>query len=424
MTDAVISPLFVLVTMDRAVIGFVRNGQVGIHSFVRLQLRQYDLADLVPDGVSIVDIDLHAHCVIAHLADLAFADDVEALDHLDRCFPIPYVRRKLEVLGTHVVKCKTHNCVPKKYYLPKSGMVNKVSADYNQLSLYRKYDIAFRVTVTKMRCPELHGLFNSMKAPSRFNPQGYLERIGAGVRDVSVDAESLRRLQRSHLLSVPFENLDIYWKRPITIDVDRFFEKIVIDRRGGFCYELNGLFNELLRSLDFETRLVSARVFNGSGYGPEFDHAAILIRLDGDEYLADVGFGDFTTEPLRFELDVEQNDAAGIFMIRSSEGEYFEVAKRDGDEWRSEYIFSEQARRLSDFEEVCAHQQYSPDSHFTKGALCSLLTDSGRKTLTDKKLIKTIADQKHEQPIGSESEFYNLLKKEFGIELPGLTERS
>ncbi len=303
-------------------------------------------------------------------------------------------------------------------------MVNEVSADYNQLSPYCRYDIAFRVTVTKMRCPGLQGRFNFMEAPSGFNPQGYLERIGVGGGDVSVDEENLRRLQRKHLLAVPFENLDIYWKRPITIDIDRFFEKVVIDRRGGFCYELNGLFNELLLSLGFETRLVSARVFSGGGYGPEFDHAAILVRLGGEEYLADVGFGDFTTEPLRFELDVEQSDAAGTFMIGRSDAEYFEVVKREGDKWCSQYIFTEQARILADFEDMCAHQQYSPESHFTKGALCSILTESGRKTLTDNKLISTTPDQKHEQPIGSESEFYNLLMKEFGIERPELTERS
>ena len=83
----------------------------------------------------------------------------------------------------------------------------------------------------------------------------YLARIGLSEAKLNADAESLRLLQRSHLLTVPFENLDIHWKRPIVIDTAKFFDKIIGKKRGGFCYELNGLFNELLVSLGFETRL-------------------------------------------------------------------------------------------------------------------------------------------------------------------------
>src|SRR5688572_4103465 len=114
------------------------------------------------------------------------------------------------------------------------------------------------------------------------NVEEYLQRIGLDGRTVGADAESLRVLQRSHLLSVPFENLDIHWKRPITIDTAKFYDKIVGEKRGGFCYELNGAFNELLRSLGFQTRLVSARVFNGSEHGPGYDHAAIIATLGDD----------------------------------------------------------------------------------------------------------------------------------------------
>ncbi|HLA95280.1 MAG TPA: arylamine N-acetyltransferase, partial [Pyrinomonadaceae bacterium] len=135
------------------------------------------------------------------------------------------------------------------------------------------------------------------------NASVYLERIGLSGAALNVDAESLRMLQRSHLLAVPFENLDIHWKRPIIIDTAKFYGKIVGEKRGGFCYELNGLFNELLRSVGFTTRIVSARVFNGTAHGPEYDHAAIIVTIGENEYLADVGFGDFTAEPLRFLLD-------------------------------------------------------------------------------------------------------------------------
>jgi|SRR5688572_23787751 len=247
------------------------------------------------------------------------------------------------------------------------------------------------------------------------NVDAYLQRIGLDGQTFVRDAASLRKLQRSHLLTVPFENLDIRWKRPITIDTAKFCDKIVGEKRGGFCYELNGAFNELLRSLGYQTRLVSARVFNGTDHGPEYDHAAIIVTIDDGEYLADVGFGDFTAEPLRFVLKEEQQDATGVFVIRRFDKEYLEVAKEDGDAWTSEYIFKDIARDLSEFAEMCDFQQYSPESHFTKGKLCSLMTERGRKTLTDKGLIVTTDGERTEQPLGSDEEFERILFREFGI---------
>lgn len=248
------------------------------------------------------------------------------------------------------------------------------------------------------------------------NVREYLARIGSKPDHLEPSDEVLRFLQRKHLLTVPFENLDIHWKRPIVLDLARFYDKIVNGRRGGFCYELNGLFDELLRSIGFQTRLISARVFNGTGHGPEFDHAAIIVTIGDDEYLADVGFGDFTAEPLRFSLGAEQHDPTGVFVIRRFDEEYFEVAKRDGDTWKSEYIFKDTPRELSEFSEMCDFQQYSPDSHFTKGEVCSILTENGRQTLTDKQLIVTEGGVKRASAVESESEFDRILEQLFGIQ--------
>lgn len=249
------------------------------------------------------------------------------------------------------------------------------------------------------------------------NSREYLERIGVDGA-VSPDAESLRSLQRQHLLSVPFENLDIDWKRPIVLDTARFYEKIVTGRRGGFCYELNGLFNELLREIGFQTRLISAKVYNGTDFGREFDHAAVIVTIGELEYLADVGFGEFSAEPLRLVPDIEQRDREGIFSLHRAEpGSLVAAKKRDG-QWVPEYKFSLLGRDLSEFAEMCDFQQYSPESHFTKGKLCSQLTESGRKTLTDSKYIVTTGGERSETAVDSEGEFYRLLETEFGITRP------
>ena len=245
----------------------------------------------------------------------------------------------------------------------------------------------------------------------------YLARISVDAdRDLTPTIEDLRMLQTRHLLSVPFENLDIHWKRPIVLEIDRFYEKIVGERRGGFCYELNGLFNDLLKSLGFNTRLVSARVFGGErGFGPEFDHAGIIVTIGELEYLADVGFGDFAAEPLRLIADLEQRDREGDFVIRRAEFGVLEAAKKIDGDLVPEYKFEPIGRDLSEFAEMCDFQQHSPKSHFTKGKLCSMLTGDGRKTLTDTKFVVTANGERSETAVESEEVFERILEVEYGI---------
>jgi N-hydroxyarylamine O-acetyltransferase len=247
------------------------------------------------------------------------------------------------------------------------------------------------------------------------NTERYFERIGFSDTALTADRETLDSLQFAHLLAVPFENLDIHWDRPIDLDTEKFYEKIVGKKRGGFCYELNGLFNEMLVSIGFQTRLISARVFNGATHGPEYDHVAIIVTLGEQEFLVDVGFGDFAAKPLEFVLDREQTDATGTFTIRRFDDEYYEVAKREGVEWKSEYIFKDIPRELPEFAEMCDYQQHSPESHFTKGKLCSQMTENGRKTLTDNKFIVTSGEERSEMAIDSNAEFDGVLISAFGI---------
>jgi N-hydroxyarylamine O-acetyltransferase len=120
------------------------------------------------------------------------------------------------------------------------------------------------------------------------NVQQYFERInyrGPAAKTFEV----LSELQLMHLRTVPFENLDIC--NHIKIDLDTLFDKIVARRRGGFCYELNGLFYQLLKELGFDVTTISARVYNGTtkGYSPEFDHMALIVSVNDVHYLVDEG---------------------------------------------------------------------------------------------------------------------------------------
>src|SRR5258706_10346992 len=118
----------------------------------------------------------------------------------------------------------------------------------------------------------------------------YWDRIHFPAHTVR-DAAMLRALQRAHLYSVPFENLDIARGRRITLDIERIYDKVVPRRRGGFCYELNGLMGWLLHELGYEVKMLSARSFKDDGsFAPEYDHLALLVRCPADKtrWLVDV----------------------------------------------------------------------------------------------------------------------------------------
>ncbi len=243
----------------------------------------------------------------------------------------------------------------------------------------------------------------------------YLHRISySGSLEPRLDV--LKKLQIKHLLSIPFENLDIHNNTQIELSIDRVFEKIVIQNRGGFCYELNGIFFELLIALNFSAKRISARVFNkNKGYGEEFDHFAIIVSFNDEEYLVDVGFGDFTFEPLKLVLDEIQNDKNGEYIIDKYDDRYFRVNKVENGNNTPEYIFKTDKRALKDYREMCIYHQTSPNSHFTIKRLISLPTENGRITISGNKLKITEFGSTSETEIKSETEFKKLLNDLFNI---------
>src|SRR5579871_3807733 len=170
--------------------------------------------------------------------------------------------------------------------------------------------------------------------------RSYLARIDYS-GSTTPSSATLRALHRAHLLTVPFENLDIAAKRQIVVDENVAAHKIVDLHRGGFCYELNGAFAALLRALGFRVTLRSARAAReGGGEGPEFDHLA--LRVDFDEpWLADVGFGESFLEPLRLVAGKEQDDPAGLFRLVQF-GERLQLERFTPDtNWRRQYSYEE-----------------------------------------------------------------------------------
>lgn len=239
----------------------------------------------------------------------------------------------------------------------------------------------------------------------------YLARLGFDDRPTPTGA-TLVALHRAHLHRVPFENLDIHIGRPITIDVSRFVAKIVVARRGGFCYELNGAFAWLLESLGFDVDRLEARVHGAGGPTRPFDHMCLRVGAPGLEpVLADVGFGESFDAPVPLTVGVEHQDTNGDFRLERIDDEWIDLFNRKGPQYR----FSATARPIDDFAPGCAFHQ-SPDSHFTKNTICSVRTDTGRITLRGLTLVRTVDGERHEQTI-EPSDLAAVLATEFGVSL-------
>jgi N-hydroxyarylamine O-acetyltransferase len=245
------------------------------------------------------------------------------------------------------------------------------------------------------------------------NVEAYLQRIGYDGGQIP-DAETLRNLHHAHLLAVPFENLDIHLGRPIVLDEKSFYEKIVLRRRGGFCYEANGLFAALLRELGFDVTLLSARVMDGGKPGPEFDHLTLLVQLE-ERWLADVGFGDSFREPLRLDDPNEQRQTHGAYRLARDGEQWTVLARSSGNVWKPQYGFTLRPCQLADFADMCHYHQTSPESHFTQKRVCSLATPAGRVTLSDMRLIITQNGERQEKILASQEEYAKALRKYFGV---------
>lgn len=245
------------------------------------------------------------------------------------------------------------------------------------------------------------------------NIQRYLERIHYhGSLEPTI--QTLRALHEAHSLAVPFENLDIHLGREIVLDEVLLWTKIVDHHRGGFCYELNGLFALLLRALGFRVDMLSAAVANANGgFGPEFDHLTLLVHLEQD-WLADVGFGESFRQPLWMQTGVAQWQDGGSYRLER-EGAYWIYQDWNGI-WKPAYRFTLQQHELSDFAAMCHYQQTSPESHFTRQRVCSLAKPSGRITLSDQRLITTINGERTERLLTDE-EYQTVLAEQFGIVL-------
>ncbi|KAL1248635.1 hypothetical protein QQF64_021953 [Cirrhinus molitorella] len=261
--------------------------------------------------------------------------------------------------------------------------------------------------------------------------QKYLARIGCS-GPCPPTLETLRYIHLNHLMTVPFENLTIHTGERVKLELPLLYEKIVVKRRGGFCYENNGLFSWLLSQMGFDVTILSAQVRNRftGAYGPPFDHFIMMVKLDEHRWLCDIGFGSGFQLPLSLETDGPQVQSHGAYRLRSQGDLIFmemkfeaEVSGIGEETWTELYKFTLEPRKRDDFRTMCDYHQSSASSIFFCKSLCSLLLPTGRITIMGRRLIITSLSSVDGQQATktttdlSDEEITEILKEKFGIVL-------
>jgi len=253
------------------------------------------------------------------------------------------------------------------------------------------------------------------------NVERVLARIGySGSTEPTLSV--LAELQRAFLLAVPFENLDIHLGREISVDPKAVYAKIVERRRGGFCYECNGLFHDLLSELGYQVTMLSARMVKEGRAGPELDHMVLKVELD-TAYLVDVGNGRSCRTPLRMDGSDESVAEGLAYRVGERDGSPALLVRGPAGPWRPRFLFDLTPKRREEFAGMCRYHQTSPQSTFTQGRVVTLAIEDGRVTLTEMRLESTEGGRSEVRTLGSDGAYRDVLRERFGIVLDPVRDR-
>lgn len=253
---------------------------------------------------------------------------------------------------------------------------------------------------------------------SKANIDAWFERIGfAG--SIAPSLETLSQLHQLHPAAIPYENLDPLMGAPVRLDLANLQQKLLFDRRGGYCFEHNLLFKAMLAELDFEVKMHGARVLWGLAEGeePPLRHLVLTVEVAGVTYLADVGFGGQTaTAPLRLRADVPQETPLDTFRLLETDGTWQVDIEIEG-EWRALYSFERTER--SEEELVRLSEEAASSPFFTQNLLVARVEKGRRLALFNRKLnIHTVGAPSEARLLNSVAEMRELLAGPLGIQLP------
>jgi N-hydroxyarylamine O-acetyltransferase len=253
----------------------------------------------------------------------------------------------------------------------------------------------------------------------------YFTRIGyPGPRESTLPV--LHALTSAHAHSIPFENLDVLLGRGINLEIEAIFGKLVENRRGGYCFEQNGLLLHVLKALGFDVTPLGARVRlnRPRDYTPSRTHLFLRVEIGGESWLTDVGVGGCSlTTAIRLENDTEQATPHEPRRIVSEGSRWFHQI-RYGNDWQDVYEFTLEEMPLIDREIGNWYTSAHPQSHFKHNLMAARALDGGRRAglLNNEFSIRHLDGRAEKRQIGSPGELLDILAEHFGLHFPAGTE--
>lgn len=248
----------------------------------------------------------------------------------------------------------------------------------------------------------------------------YFERIGfAG--SIAPTLETLQQLHALHPAAIPFENLDLLMDVPVRLEHRNLQQKLIYDRRGGYCLEHNLFFKSVLDDLDFTVKGLGATVLWGMPEDSDRPqtHMALAVEVSGSTYLCDVGFGRLTlTSPLRMRTEIEQQTPHETFrLVSKPDDPEWRLEARVGEDWRPLYKFTLEAKGFEDYQAM--NDFLSNDPRFREN-LAAARSDKGRRYgLRNARLTTHVTgEESQSRMLGSVGELREALSGTFGINLP------
>ena len=245
--------------------------------------------------------------------------------------------------------------------------------------------------------------------------EAYLARLDYR-EEIRRNEETLNRLIRAHLEHIPFENLDVFEKKQIPcLDVESLFEKIVAGKRGGYCFELNSLFGELLNDLGFSVYPIAARVLWNKTKLPPLSHMMLICELNGRKYCCDVGYGGPGPKGLVLLEAGEQVVEGEEFRMEKTETGTFRISRKSHEEWKPVLLFRDAPFVEQDFLLLNFYCARHPEVLFTQKRVVNLCTKTGSKALMDMELTVRDGETVRKIVYLDRKELERGLEKEFGI---------
>ena len=252
------------------------------------------------------------------------------------------------------------------------------------------------------------------------NLAAYFGRIGyQGPREPTL--ELLRALTAAHAQTIPFENLDVLLGRPINLDPEALFSKLVDERRGGYCFEQNGLFLAVLTELGFSVTPVSARVRlqRPRDFTPPRTHVFIRVELQGESWLTDVGVGALSlTAPLRLTAGEQATPHEPRRIVREDNRLFHQACL--GDAWQDVCEFTLEEMPVIDREVANWFTSAHPQSHFKNRLVVARAAADGQRIslLNNELTVRERGGSASTRRIGSAQELLEVLASYFELQFP------